>query len=253
MKKVSGFVYLWKDMQKNKFYLGSHIGAQDDGYTGSGHRFLLAYNKRPESFRRRILEQYDSITRKELLAREQLWLQQIKPEELGKKYYNEKRVAAGGNIVSELSEEKRKLHKEKSLAPRLAGHAKWCKENPEKISAIAKKARASVKNPSPFPIMYGDDNPAKRPDVRQKLSFAAKERAKRNKENNIALATKTYKIIFPNGNIEFINGQDTIKEKYCSEFPLKFSRFIDTGEPITSNRHKSKLNPLIGAIIEKVK
>jgi hypothetical protein len=167
------------------------------------------------------------------------------------KYYNEKRVASGGDIISDLSKEKRKAHREKSIAARVNGHKRWLeKVSHEQLSNNAKYARSQVKNPRGGSLV-GDENPSKRSEVRQKLSFSAKERAKRNKEKGIALAIKTYKIIFPNGDVEFIKGQDAINEKYCHEFPLKFGRFVDTGKPIMSNR--SKLNPLIGATIEKVK
>lgn len=251
MKNRQGFVYLWKDTKRNKFYLGSHLGFLDDGYTGSNNRFKNAFKSRPHTFRRRILEIHLEITSKELLKKEEAWLQLIKKEELTAKYYNEKRVASGGDIISDLSKEKRKAHREKSIAARVNGHKRWLeKVSHEQLSNNAKYARSQVKNPRGGSLV-GDENPSKRSEVRQKLSFSAKERAKRNKEKGIALAIKTYKIIFPNGDVEFIKGQDAINEKYCHEFPLKFGRFVDTGKPIMSNR--SKLNPLIGATIEKVK
>jgi hypothetical protein len=46
--------------------------------------------------------------------REQIWLSKIKPEELGIRYYNQKLVAAGGDIIGNLSTEKKKQHAEKS-------------------------------------------------------------------------------------------------------------------------------------------
>lgn len=106
-----GFIYLWKDTKRNKFYLGSHQGTLDDGYIGSGSdHFQNAYKKRPETFRRRILETLEYQFHKELRVREEYWLSQIKIEELGEKYYNLKRFAAGGDIISELSYEKREQH-----------------------------------------------------------------------------------------------------------------------------------------------
>jgi len=39
---------------------------------------MKAYKKRPTTFKRRMLETHDSIDRKSLLAREQLWLNLIK-------------------------------------------------------------------------------------------------------------------------------------------------------------------------------
>jgi hypothetical protein len=111
-----GFVYLWYDIKNKKFYLGSHLGQPTDGYTGSNRRFQSAIKSRPDSFKRRILESYEKITSKELLKREEYWLKMIKPEELTVRYYNEKTVASGGDIISGLTEEKKKQHSEKSRA-----------------------------------------------------------------------------------------------------------------------------------------
>jgi hypothetical protein len=110
-----GFVYIWKDTKRNLFYVGSHYGHENDGYTGSNVRFKNAYKTRPETFRRRILERLYDSTRKELLYREELWLSLIKDEELhGVKYYNEKKVAAGGDIYSTLSSKDQENHRKKN-------------------------------------------------------------------------------------------------------------------------------------------
>jgi hypothetical protein len=109
-----GFVYLWYDKKRKKFYLGSHLGLPEDGYVGSNHRLKCAYKSRPETFKRRILESHINITPKQLLQREQLWLDLIQTNELSVRYYNEKKVAAGGNIVGNLPKEKKKQHAIKS-------------------------------------------------------------------------------------------------------------------------------------------
>ena len=46
-----------------------------------------SYKKRPEDFKRRILKKV-TTTRKDLLLEEEIWIHQIKDEELGKRYYN---------------------------------------------------------------------------------------------------------------------------------------------------------------------
>jgi len=181
MRISEGFVYLWKDTKRNKFYLGSHFGSLDDGYAGSNNRFICAFKSRPETFKRRILEQHSNITSKDLLKKEEAWLQLIKVEELGNKYYNEKRVAAGGDIISGLSEEKRKQHREKSIAARQKGLNVWRENNPDKVVSIAKANRACVKNPSGGSLP-GDLNPAKRPEVREKLKIAALKREAKKRE-----------------------------------------------------------------------
>lgn len=133
----SGFVYLWYDKKRKKFYLGSHLGLPTDGYTGSNRRFKSAYKSRPESFKRRILEYFDSITSKELLEKEQKWLNLIKPQHLSSKYYNEKKVAAGGDIISFLSEDKKKKH---SLKCGLASKKYWENITPEDYDLRKKNA-----------------------------------------------------------------------------------------------------------------
>jgi len=133
----SGFVYLWYDKKRKKFYLGSHLGLPTDGYTGSNRRFKSAQKSRPESFKRRILEYFDSITSKELLEKEQNWLNLIKPHHLSSKYYNEKKVAAGGDIISFLSEDKKKKH---SLKCGLASKKYWNNITPEEYELRKKNA-----------------------------------------------------------------------------------------------------------------
>jgi hypothetical protein len=91
---MTGFIYIWRDKKKNRYYVGSHWGAEDDGYVCSSTWMLQAYEKRPEDFRRRILERFDDRTK--INDIEHRWLQMIKPEELkGKRYYNFKNFRFG--------------------------------------------------------------------------------------------------------------------------------------------------------------
>jgi group I intron endonuclease len=154
-----GFVYLWYDIKNKKFYLGSHLGQPTDGYTGSNRRFQSAIKSRPDSFKRRILESYEKITSKELLKREEYWLKMIKPEELTVRYYNEKTVASGGDIISGLTEEKKKQHSEKSRA---ASRKYWDNITPEDYEKRRKNAFGGNK----FDRSYMKD-----PENRLKLSI----------------------------------------------------------------------------------
>jgi len=83
-----GFVYLWRDRKHSRFYVGCHWGTEDDGYVCGSKWMKKAYRKRPSDFQRRIL----SIVadKEELFDEEYRWLQMIKSEELGTKYYNAK-------------------------------------------------------------------------------------------------------------------------------------------------------------------
>ena len=90
-----GFVYLWFDRKRRMYYVGSHQGSVDDGYVGSNPRLQNAHRKRPEDFKRRILRFLTINDYKALHAEEQKWLDLIKVEELGKRYYNFKKAASG--------------------------------------------------------------------------------------------------------------------------------------------------------------
>lgn len=87
MKKKYGFIYIWRDRKHNRYYVGSHWGTKDDGYVCSSPWMKQAYKKRPEDFKRRILEYVSD--RSVLCEAEHRWLQMIKLEELrGNRYYN---------------------------------------------------------------------------------------------------------------------------------------------------------------------
>ena len=83
---MCGFIYIWRDRKQNRYYIGSHVGDPSDGYVCSSSWMLQAYKKRPEDFKRRILEYVSD--RERLNSREHHWLQKIKPHEMGKRYYN---------------------------------------------------------------------------------------------------------------------------------------------------------------------
>jgi len=110
MVNTYGFVYIWYDVKRKMFYVGSHFGNETDGYICSSGRMLRAFRKRPQSFKRKIIEK---TSKEELHKREEYWLGFIRKEELGKKYYNLKRVASGGNCLEGKSEEEMKLYKQK--------------------------------------------------------------------------------------------------------------------------------------------
>lgn len=82
-----GFVYLWKDCKRGKFYIGCHWGTEDDGYVCSSTVMRNAYRRRPKDFRRRVLARVHT-NRADLLEIEHRWLQLIEDQELGRKYYN---------------------------------------------------------------------------------------------------------------------------------------------------------------------
>lgn len=82
-----GFVYIWRDRKHNRYYIGAHFGYLEDGYICSSTWMKQGYRHRPEDFKRRILKT-NILSKKEMFEEENKWLNKIKPEELGKKYYN---------------------------------------------------------------------------------------------------------------------------------------------------------------------
>lgn len=113
MKDYFGFVYIWYDLKRKWFYIGSHKGTISDGYIGSNTRLKRAYKKRPHTFKRKIIEYYYGNVHKELLLLEQYYLDMMKYEELNLKenidnkttrYYNIKPTASGLNckVASDL-------------------------------------------------------------------------------------------------------------------------------------------------------
>lgn len=81
-----GFVYIWFDRKRKMYYIGCHWGTVDDGYICSSNRMRDAYRRRPQDFKRRILEK--CLDKALLLEKEHQWLSMITDVELGNKYYN---------------------------------------------------------------------------------------------------------------------------------------------------------------------
>lgn len=82
-----GFVYIWFDCKHKRYYVGCHWGREDDGYICSSTNMKSAYQRRPDDFKRKIISRIYS-SKKDLLQEEYVWLSKIKPQELGKRYYN---------------------------------------------------------------------------------------------------------------------------------------------------------------------
>ena len=98
-----GFVYIWRDRGKDRYYIGCHWGREDDGYICSSNWMRMSYKRRPKDFRRKIIKHF--CTNEEMLNEEFRWLQMIKKEELGKKYYNFRNCRFSNNYNKTTSEE----------------------------------------------------------------------------------------------------------------------------------------------------
>ena len=87
MTEKYGFVYVWYNRWKKKFYVGCHWGREDDGYVCSSKLMREAYKRNPEYFKRRIVQRVYT-NRLDLLTEEHKWLALISDDELGNRYYN---------------------------------------------------------------------------------------------------------------------------------------------------------------------
>ena len=105
MNIYTGYIYLWYDTKAKLFYLGGHKGKVEDSYVCSNQKMRRAYQKRPETFKFKVLEYVTGDT-KSLRDAEQRWLDKIKDTELywtpniynkTVRYYNQKKFSAGGN------------------------------------------------------------------------------------------------------------------------------------------------------------
>jgi len=181
--KKSGFIYLWMDTKRKMFYLGSHLGSLTDGYIGSNRRLQNAYKSRPHTFKRKILEYYPETDRNSILERENNWLSLIKSNELNYiKYYNEKKVAAGGDIFSTLSEGKKNIARKRYSE---ASKIRWKNKTPYELELIKKSA-------------FGENKFS-----RDYLKI-----------RNSKLCSKNAEIIHPNGTVEIINNITNFCKKH---------------------------------------
>lgn len=92
----TGFIYIWYDRKRKMFYIGCHLGSENDGYICSSNRMRDAYRRRPQDFKRRILKR--DISRNMILQEEYKWLTLIPKEQLGEKYYNLSKTTPPINI-----------------------------------------------------------------------------------------------------------------------------------------------------------
>lgn len=195
----TGFIYIWYDRKNKKYYVGSHLGTEDDGYICSSRWMRQSYKRRPEDFKRRILQH--NLPKKILKEEEYKWLSLIKNEELGKRYYN-LTIALNGN-----GWEKGKVRSEETkqkISNTLKGNIPWNKgksysnEYKQKVSKgmkLAWKEGRCTKNDSHFKEGETSWNKDKKgskshmkkvwtnPEFKKQQSERLKEAWKKRKEN----------------------------------------------------------------------
>jgi hypothetical protein len=147
-----GFVYIWFDVFRKMYYIGSHWGTENDGYICSSNRMRDAYRRRSIDFKRKIITKvYSSKT--DLLKKEYEYLSLIKEEELGKKYYNLTKHLNGHWFTEE--------EKAKTLSEKISIKTKEAMYRPD----IREKYLAGLAT---------RDNRAWDPEVRAKMSASNK-------------------------------------------------------------------------------
>jgi len=127
-----GYVYMWCDMERDMFYIGSHKGSIFDKYK-SGSKWLNdSIKKRPTTFKMLVLNYYCGNDRSELYELETKWLKFYNVES-NDAYYNFKNQAKGG-----MGPFKHKGKKRTDYSPGWIDHRK------------GKKAEDIYKNPDAF-------------------------------------------------------------------------------------------------------
>jgi len=148
-QEKTGFIYIWYDSKRKMYYLGCHYGTINDGYICSSRRMRDAYRRRPENFKRRIIQK--NIDKEVLLEQEHKWLQLIADNELGIKYYNLSKKHFGHwhiddqsnkNVREKLSEASKKLHQDPEYQKKyLEGRKKL---SPQTLEQIAKRSLSNT-------------------------------------------------------------------------------------------------------------
>lgn len=142
-----GFVYIWFDRKNKKFYIGRHWGTEDDGYICSSNTMREAYRRRPKDFKRRIVSHVND--KEVLISEEQRWLDMIKPNEIGTRYYNKtlKATTPSTRGYSHTEETKRRISesnkgksRSKDFKDRLRQASKKQFEDPQQIEMRKKKS-----------------------------------------------------------------------------------------------------------------
>ena len=200
-----GFIYIWFDRKRKMYYIGCHWGTLDDGYVCSSNRMRVAYRRRPYDFKRKILKR--NIIREILLEEEYKWLQLVKSNELGKKYYNLSKKHFGHwsqNPKQVISMREKNTGKNNPM---------YGKVSPKKGTKISESTRNKIKEKRANQIFTVD--------TRKKMSESHKGNknafyGKKHTQDFVDKMSKEFEIIFPNGDIRIVKNLS----KFCKEHSL---------------------------------
>ena len=91
-EQYAGFVYLWKCIPEDMFYVGSHKGIVHDDYRGSGRRFKKVFEHYGITQFKRVILEYVA-EEQDIKVREQLWMNRFKAKR-STRFYNQNNVVA---------------------------------------------------------------------------------------------------------------------------------------------------------------
>ena len=121
-KDYYGYVYKWTNSKNGLKYIGSHYGAVEDYYTGSGKNFMVAYKNSPQDFSMEVLEYVTANDKKLVLETEKQWLDSVPNIKDNPAYYNLNNDAVGGfgyitkDHIAKRAETLREKHAAKGLS-----------------------------------------------------------------------------------------------------------------------------------------
>lgn len=91
-ENYAGFIYLWKCIPEDMFYVGSHKGISNDDYRGSGSRFKKVFEHYGiTQFKRVVLEYVEK--EEDIKRKEQLWMNKFRAKK-SSRFYNTNNVVA---------------------------------------------------------------------------------------------------------------------------------------------------------------
>ena len=145
------FVYIWYDIGNQKYYIGSRKGRPDDGYVCSSQSVLKEYKERPWDFFREIVAEGPYEEMRSLESE----MQQAANAAKNPMYYNQHNSDGKFHTSGPMSEEQKQ--KMRGPRPSMRGRRKPLSEEHKK--------KLSLRG-----LALGEKNPAKRPEVRKKIS-----------------------------------------------------------------------------------
>lgn len=95
-ESYQGFIYMWKCIPEDRYYIGSHLGVIHDDYRGSGRLFRKVFEFYGITHFERVILEYveDATTIKE---REQHWLNEFRAV-MSDRFYNSKNAVSNKNL-----------------------------------------------------------------------------------------------------------------------------------------------------------